>query len=508
MKNIILILALIVSTQIFSQSQTRDVVYLKNGSIIKGTITEMNPSTGIKISTADGSIFVYKMDEILKTEKEEFVGREINQTTSSGVTQESLNQYFSNYLQAKRPALKFIGVDKVNGIKREIYGQKVYEIEYQLIMEASQNLFISDMMSINGNGFKNDFSYLTKEPQGWDSYMSGGTKKIAKGQRIVASGTINFEETDNGWRANNFKNKNYKTVSSNYISPKMAEQKKQDDTNKLESLVKAGDWKSADIAETELSPIYYQATHVPIFKNSINKFLTYKLKTCKSCRNDNIKDIDNAIKKTLGGLNRYTSSSKEELVNSPNSSRITFYITNISFKHLGLKENGDDKGFSCTIDYAISMRYKFNSPQTIEGKDRRTFSASPTLFKYYPNKKSAFNGALVKLKQNIHGFMMKYEPYALDIISLEVDKKGRSEKVLLKKPQLFPNIKKGEFIVFRKGELSIKDNRYSLNSSVGKCKFKGEIVNDQITCEINGGKNKKSFAQIINGSDFTAMSSF
>ena len=47
-----------------------DVVYLKNGSIIKGVIVEQYPNVQIKIQTKDGNTFVFKMDEIEKITKE------------------------------------------------------------------------------------------------------------------------------------------------------------------------------------------------------------------------------------------------------------------------------------------------------------------------------------------------------------------------------------------------------------------------------------------------------
>jgi hypothetical protein len=47
-----------------------DIVYLKNGSIIKGKIIEEVPNQSIKIKTGDGNIFVYKIDEIEKITKE------------------------------------------------------------------------------------------------------------------------------------------------------------------------------------------------------------------------------------------------------------------------------------------------------------------------------------------------------------------------------------------------------------------------------------------------------
>jgi hypothetical protein len=54
----------------FCQQESKDVLYLKNGSVIKGQILEMIPGGTIKIETADGSIFVFKMDEVEKTTKE------------------------------------------------------------------------------------------------------------------------------------------------------------------------------------------------------------------------------------------------------------------------------------------------------------------------------------------------------------------------------------------------------------------------------------------------------
>lgn len=55
----------------YSQGRTQDVVYLKNGSIIRGLIIEQVPNKSIKVQTRDESIFVYQMDEIEKLGKEE-----------------------------------------------------------------------------------------------------------------------------------------------------------------------------------------------------------------------------------------------------------------------------------------------------------------------------------------------------------------------------------------------------------------------------------------------------
>ncbi|QQR85714.1 MAG: hypothetical protein IPJ76_14030 [Flavobacteriales bacterium] len=57
-----------------AQSTLEDVVYLKNGSVIHGTIVEQVPNVSIKIKTADGNLFVFRIEEVEKITKEEKVG--------------------------------------------------------------------------------------------------------------------------------------------------------------------------------------------------------------------------------------------------------------------------------------------------------------------------------------------------------------------------------------------------------------------------------------------------
>lgn len=47
-----------------------EVVYLKNGSIIRGIIIEQIPNESLKIQTSDGSVFAYPMQDVLKITKE------------------------------------------------------------------------------------------------------------------------------------------------------------------------------------------------------------------------------------------------------------------------------------------------------------------------------------------------------------------------------------------------------------------------------------------------------
>lgn len=73
MKNLLTSLLLILSLNIFAQTNLEEVVYLKNGTSIHGIILEQIPNEKIKIQSNDGSIFVFKYAEIMKITKEPII---------------------------------------------------------------------------------------------------------------------------------------------------------------------------------------------------------------------------------------------------------------------------------------------------------------------------------------------------------------------------------------------------------------------------------------------------
>ena len=84
-KYLAILLFSIITTVSFGQSNYQDVVYLKNGSIIRGVIIEQVPSESIKIETADKSVFVFQMDEIERFTKEPMQGRSPMASQSRGL---------------------------------------------------------------------------------------------------------------------------------------------------------------------------------------------------------------------------------------------------------------------------------------------------------------------------------------------------------------------------------------------------------------------------------------
>ena len=99
MKKIIFILILVV---VATRMNAQDVVYLKNGSVIKGAIVEHMLNDHVKIETADGSLWVFNMDEV-----ERMTFNRSKQNTDEGV----YAFHNDNYLKKGFRGFVDLGVD-------------------------------------------------------------------------------------------------------------------------------------------------------------------------------------------------------------------------------------------------------------------------------------------------------------------------------------------------------------------------------------------------------------
>lgn len=70
MKNLLCILIIFLFSAAAIAQNTTDVIYLKNGSVVRGKIIDQVPNQSVKVYTANRSIVELKMDEIEKMEKE------------------------------------------------------------------------------------------------------------------------------------------------------------------------------------------------------------------------------------------------------------------------------------------------------------------------------------------------------------------------------------------------------------------------------------------------------
>lgn len=82
-KLLVILCGILFITQQLSAQQFQEVLYLKNGSVIKGVVMEQNTNSSVKIKTQDGNIFVYPMSEVDKVTKEEILKRVRRQRNSS-----------------------------------------------------------------------------------------------------------------------------------------------------------------------------------------------------------------------------------------------------------------------------------------------------------------------------------------------------------------------------------------------------------------------------------------
>ena len=57
-----------------AQQAMEDVIYLKDGSVLRGTILEMVPGKALKIQTRDGNVLTYDMDKVERATREPAVG--------------------------------------------------------------------------------------------------------------------------------------------------------------------------------------------------------------------------------------------------------------------------------------------------------------------------------------------------------------------------------------------------------------------------------------------------
>lgn len=70
MKKLILLTLLLFVGFSLSAQDLPEIVYLKNGNMIRGTIVEMIPDQTLEIKSRDGKVYVYQMSEVLRIEKD------------------------------------------------------------------------------------------------------------------------------------------------------------------------------------------------------------------------------------------------------------------------------------------------------------------------------------------------------------------------------------------------------------------------------------------------------
>lgn len=149
-----------------------DVVYLKNGGVVKGVIIEQIPNESIKIETSNGSIMIFQMSEISKMVKEKVNAAQENPPAPPPPVQNNMN--VNQNPQTSESSFKFEGTygsfmggtHSVKPLKTEtkVNGDPAPEIKYdsysgfifkaQVVFHGSENyaLLIGGTVDKYANG--------------------------------------------------------------------------------------------------------------------------------------------------------------------------------------------------------------------------------------------------------------------------------------------------------------------------------------------------------------------
>ena len=186
MKKINLLLCLLCLSifTIKAQQNYEDLVFLKNGSIIRGIIIEQIPNQSLKIQTKDGSVYTYNIADVEKMTKEEVFYNRRNRHDNYNYNQ--FNETNPTYRSPSTAALFSV---LVPGGGQFYNGQTGKGVLMLGVAVASWGVAIS---GINLMNYENDGSYLLL-------YIAG----LAG---VVGTSIWSIADASNTAKALNFKN--------------------------------------------------------------------------------------------------------------------------------------------------------------------------------------------------------------------------------------------------------------------------------------------------------------
>ncbi len=132
---------------LFAQSQLQDVVYLKNGSVIKGQIIELVPAKSVQLEIADGSIVSYEMEQVDRIVRDK----------SAVINQSKENESYKSNFGSK---MFYAGIDfgpgmPLGNFKDSFQGLKM-EVLYGLEAGAFLNKNLAASLYWFGSSWNND----------------------------------------------------------------------------------------------------------------------------------------------------------------------------------------------------------------------------------------------------------------------------------------------------------------------------------------------------------------
>lgn len=96
--------------------------------------------------------------------------------------------------------IELLEIEKTNAEEKEIFGQKVYNIDYKATIQFKKDCFIYVNKSGMGPLFES-FKTYDQEPDFVPSFAMM-TESHLKGDKVSYQGRMTFRNTENGWTAN------------------------------------------------------------------------------------------------------------------------------------------------------------------------------------------------------------------------------------------------------------------------------------------------------------------
>lgn len=142
-KTMILVCIFLFSLMFATSAQSVDILYLKNGSVIKGYVKEIIPTETVKIETADGSLFVYNMVDVDKISKEDAVKNERKLDSDQSIgSQTGFRSEFTT---------SFLGTDQTD--------VSLYELSFVIGARfAKEHIFLGGGVGVDMYRYNSDYS--------------------------------------------------------------------------------------------------------------------------------------------------------------------------------------------------------------------------------------------------------------------------------------------------------------------------------------------------------------
>ena len=251
------------------------------------------------------------------------------------------------------------------------------------------------------------------------------------------------------------------------------------------------DWRTEDTEPAVFEKKYFSLKNVPFFEYGKSSFLIQPYRNFKG-RNDVASKVQNTFYKALISTNRISKSDEETYSQSSNQAYFSFLISRVNFIF-------KKTGYQCAIKVVGKIKGTYNEPKKYPFKYSIKLNSKSSIYNKQMSKAQALENALQDFDRNVRAMIFKYEPIQLNLASTETNRRGNKVKeIIFEKPTPFINISKMDFIITRSGEIVLENGKFKINDILGKCKFKGKIVNDKIVCKVRGRRNKKKLKKVIN----------